>query len=98
MHVPINGSWPLYFGTASHLAWVGVVFLGAEGVVGILLERRRQRPPVEQPSGPSLVGGNGSQPEPSSVEGDGESTPVVSPPYPGPCPAPAPAPVPTDSG
>jgi hypothetical protein len=43
VHAPVNGSWPLYFGTASKLAWVGVVFLGTDAVVGIVLGRRRLR-------------------------------------------------------
>ena len=41
-HIPVsvNGSWPIYFGTASRLAWVGVIFLGADAVVGVVLRRR----------------------------------------------------------
>jgi hypothetical protein len=57
-HVPANGSWPLSFGTASTLAWAGVVFLGADGVVEAVLGRRRRRPvppePVSSGTGPLL--------------------------------------------
>ncbi|HXW39002.1 MAG TPA: discoidin domain-containing protein, partial [Acidimicrobiales bacterium] len=72
VHAPTNGSWPQYFGTASTLAWVGVVFLGAEAVVGVLLERRR-RPsgsstPAPTPTPPQMAVGDGS--------GDGH-TPLV---------------------
>jgi hypothetical protein len=42
-HVPPNGSWPLAFGTASQLAWAGVVFLGADGMVEAVLTRRARR-------------------------------------------------------
>ena len=37
VHAPVNGSWPTYFGTASQLAWVAVVFLGADAAVAIVL-------------------------------------------------------------
>jgi hypothetical protein len=76
VHAPVNGSWPLYFGTASKLAWVGVVFLGADAVVGIILGRRRpgrrRRDPAsstsEDPASPSAS----ASPEPAatSVPGD----------------------------
>jgi arabinofuranan 3-O-arabinosyltransferase len=39
-HVPANGSWPLAFATAGQLAWAGVVFLGADGMVEAVLTRR----------------------------------------------------------
>ena len=39
-HLPPDGSWPMYFQTASRWAWAGVVFLGAEGVVDVVLRRR----------------------------------------------------------
>ncbi len=41
-HIPVtaNGSWPVYFQTASNLAWAGIVFLGADGVVEVVLRRR----------------------------------------------------------
>jgi hypothetical protein len=42
-HVPANGSWPLAFGTAGQLAWAGVVFLGADGMVEAVLTRRARR-------------------------------------------------------
>jgi hypothetical protein len=42
-HAPANGSWPLAFGTASQLAWAGVVFLGADGMVEAVLTRRARR-------------------------------------------------------
>ena len=53
-HTPANGSWPLSFGTASQLAWAGVVFLGADGVVEVVLTRRarrRQADPVDDVDG-----------------------------------------------
>ncbi|MGA3147972.1 MAG: alpha-(1-_3)-arabinofuranosyltransferase family protein [Acidimicrobiales bacterium] len=43
LHVPADGSWPLSFQTASNLAWAGVVFLGADAVVEVVLRRRRRR-------------------------------------------------------
>jgi len=39
-HVPAGGDWTLSFGTASTLAWAGVVFLGADAVVELVLGRR----------------------------------------------------------
>ncbi len=42
LHVPADGSWPLSFQTASDLAWAGVVFLGADAVVEVVLRRRRR--------------------------------------------------------
>ena len=42
LHVPADGSWPLSFQTASNLAWAGVVFLGADAVVEVVLRRRRR--------------------------------------------------------
>jgi arabinofuranan 3-O-arabinosyltransferase len=51
LHVPPNGSWPLSFGKASTLAWAGVVFLGADGVVEVVLRRplRRKRDGIGGP-------------------------------------------------
>ena len=43
LHVPADGSWTLSFQKASDLAWAGVVFLGADGVVEVVLRRRRRR-------------------------------------------------------
>jgi hypothetical protein len=43
LRVPANGSWPLSFGTAATLAWAGVVFLGADGVVEAVMRRRQRR-------------------------------------------------------
>jgi hypothetical protein len=37
--VPPGGDWTLSFGTASRLAWAGVVFLGADALVEIVLRR-----------------------------------------------------------
>ncbi len=42
-HVPPNGSWPLSFQTAADYAWAGVVFLGADAMVEVVLRRRRAR-------------------------------------------------------
>jgi hypothetical protein len=39
-HVPADGSWPLSFNAASQLAWAGVVFLGADAAVEVVLRRR----------------------------------------------------------
>jgi hypothetical protein len=39
-HLPANGAWPRSFGTASDLAWAGVVFLGADSVVEAVFRRR----------------------------------------------------------
>jgi len=41
--VPDNGAWPQSFGTASRWAWAGVVFLGADGVVDVVLRARARR-------------------------------------------------------
>ena len=42
LHVPADGSWPLSFQRASDLAWAGVVLLGADAVVEVVLRRRRR--------------------------------------------------------
>ncbi|MGA8723401.1 MAG: alpha-(1-_3)-arabinofuranosyltransferase family protein [Acidimicrobiales bacterium] len=42
-HIPPDGNWPTNFETASRWAWAGVVFLGVEGVVDIVLRRRRTK-------------------------------------------------------
>jgi arabinofuranan 3-O-arabinosyltransferase len=39
-HLLANGGWPTKFQMASRWAWGGVVFLGAEGIVDIVLRRR----------------------------------------------------------
>jgi len=41
--VPDNGAWPTSFGVASTWAWAGVVFLGADGVVDVVLRARQRR-------------------------------------------------------
>jgi len=41
--VPDNGAWPASFGVASTWAWAGVVFLGADGVVDVVLRARQRR-------------------------------------------------------
>jgi hypothetical protein len=43
LHVAADGSWPAAFQTANNLAWAGVVFLGADAVVEVVLRRRRRR-------------------------------------------------------
>ncbi len=40
-HPPADKAWPLSFNTASQLVWAGVVFLGAECVVEVVLRRQR---------------------------------------------------------
>jgi hypothetical protein len=50
-HVSPDGSWPLAFGTAGQLAWAGVVFLGADGMVEAVLTRRARR--RNQPAPPA---------------------------------------------
>ena len=40
-HIPADGAWPLSFGKASKWAWGAVVFLGADGVVDVIVRRRR---------------------------------------------------------
>jgi arabinofuranan 3-O-arabinosyltransferase len=42
-HIPPDGAWTTNFETASRWAWAGVVFLGADGVVDIVLRRRRAK-------------------------------------------------------
>ena len=49
-HVLPNGGWPTNFQTASKWAWAGVVFLGAEGIVDIVLRRRATK--AQQTAGP----------------------------------------------
>jgi arabinofuranan 3-O-arabinosyltransferase len=41
LHIPSDGSWPLAFQKASRIAWVGVVLLGADAAVEVVLRRRR---------------------------------------------------------
>ena len=48
-HVLPDGSWPLSFQKAADYAWAGVVFLGADGVVDMILRHRRRR--TEEPTG-----------------------------------------------
>jgi len=43
IRTPDDGAWPQSFGTASTLAWAGVVFLGADGVVDAVLRARHRR-------------------------------------------------------
>ena len=43
LQVAPDGSWPQSFQTAADLAWAGVVFLGADAVVEVVLRRRRNR-------------------------------------------------------
>jgi arabinofuranan 3-O-arabinosyltransferase len=52
-HIPPDGNWPTNFETASRWAWAGVVFLGAEGVVDIVLRRRRAK--TEDSPGPDQL-------------------------------------------
>jgi hypothetical protein len=47
-HVPSGGTWTLSFDVASKLAWAGVVFLVADAVVEVVLQRQATR----APSGP----------------------------------------------
>jgi arabinofuranan 3-O-arabinosyltransferase len=73
LHLVADGSWPASFQTASNLAWAGVVFLGADAVVEVVLRRRRtgrvheDRPPAPAPApapedGPVQSGPGGSGP------------------------------------
>ncbi len=83
VHAPTNGSWPLYFGTASTLAWAGVVFLGADGLAGVLLDRRRQDRELAGPPAPAgTAEPDGAEPAaapPSSEPGDGTAVPTAAP-------------------
>jgi hypothetical protein len=67
--IPAGGEWTVFFATASTLAWAGVVFLGADGMVDVLQRRRLPGPtgPTSGPPGPEV--------EPSE--------PVIAPPAPG---------------
>jgi len=47
-HTAAGGGWPTGFGTASDLAWAGVLFLGADAVCE-LTARIRNRRRVEAP-------------------------------------------------
>jgi hypothetical protein len=58
-HVPAGGDWTLSFGTASTWAWAGVVFLGADGLVELIL----RRVPFAR-SAPSADGGDSDGPPP----------------------------------
>jgi hypothetical protein len=46
-----NGGWPVGFGTASSLAWAGVLFLGADAVCELTDRIRRGRREAAAPSG-----------------------------------------------
>ncbi len=59
--IPAGGEWTIFFATASTLAWAGVVFLGADGVVDVL-ERRRLPGATGQPPGPGEPGIELSEP------------------------------------
>ncbi len=48
-HVPAGGDWTLSFGAAGRLAWAGVVFLGADAVVEVIVGK------TGQPGRPILV-------------------------------------------
>ncbi len=49
--VPPGGNWTLSFGTAAELAWAGVVFLGADAVVEVVLRRNAGTGPGEPAGG-----------------------------------------------
>lgn len=55
-HVLANGGWPVDFQVASRWAWAGVVFLGAEGVVDIVLRRRQAKAPDDTGPAASTAG------------------------------------------
>jgi hypothetical protein len=49
-HVLADGSWPLSFQKAADYAWAGVVFLGADGVVDVILRNRRRQAEAQAPA------------------------------------------------
>ena len=62
LQVPDNGAWPQSFGTASQWAWAGIVFLGADGAVDVVLRARRRRLD-------GAAAGDAGEPGPLDVEG-----------------------------
>ncbi len=54
-HVLPDGSWPLSFQKAADYAWAGVVFLGADGAVDVILHRRRSRKESAQIQGTEMA-------------------------------------------
>ncbi len=43
VHLPPDGAWTLSFAKASKWAWAGVVFLGGDAIVGVVLQRSARR-------------------------------------------------------
>ncbi len=68
--VPPGGDWTMSFGTASGLAWAGVVFLGADAVVDVVLRACRAR---SGPDGSDQRDGDGDGPGPGSAGPSGPS-------------------------
>ncbi len=60
--VPAGGDWTLSFGDAGRLAWAGVVFLGADALVEVILSRRRSAvQPASSGTGTTEDGGDGGE-------------------------------------
>jgi arabinofuranan 3-O-arabinosyltransferase len=59
-----GGNWTLSFGEASRLAWAGVVFLGADALVDVVL-RRRRGPADPAPADPEPADPEPADPEPT---------------------------------
>ena len=55
--VPAGGDWTMSFGTAGRLAWAGVVFLGADALVEVVLGRRRASGATGPPTAGTAAGG-----------------------------------------
>jgi hypothetical protein len=50
-HVPAGGDWTGSFGAAGRLAWAAVAFLGADGLVELIVRRRPSDPAAEPTAG-----------------------------------------------
>ena len=61
-----NGGWPSGFGFADGLAWAGVLFLGADAVVELMVRLRRQGDELPDRAGDAE---DGAGPEPASAGG-----------------------------
>jgi len=76
--VPPGGDWTMSFGTASGLAWAGVVFLGADAVVDVV-GRRAGRAKTAGQDGSDGSDGAGAGPGSGGLPGTSDGDPASDP-------------------